>query len=90
MQDKSRDPIMRDWQARAAKPLLIMQLQTLSIIRSGAPWKTSLKAKGHNRRDSQELRIWISPPNPLWCWKAEGLHRRNKSDEALVTAGIAQ
>lgn len=40
---------MRDWQGRAAKPLLIMQLQTLSIIRSGVPWKTSLKAKGDRR-----------------------------------------
>lgn len=59
MQDKSRDPITRDWHARAAKPLLIMQLQTLGIISSAAPWKTSLKAKGDNRRASQELRIWI-------------------------------
>lgn len=36
-QDKSRDPIMRDWHAWAAETLLIMQLQTPSIIWSGAP-----------------------------------------------------
>lgn len=80
---------MRDWHPRAAKALLIMQLQTLSISSSGAPRKISLKAKG-DRRASHEVRTWTSPPKPFWCWKAEELHIRNKSDEASVTAGIAQ
>lgn len=51
--------------------------------------KNLMKGQG-DRRASQEGRIQSSPPKPLWCWKAAELHRRNKSDEASVTAGIAQ